>query len=93
MMDFSPDTLRSHFADLTGQREKIDAKLVPLREELDKLAAGDTDLSVKKAQARERQVREQIVKLQGELAPIEQERAAVARALGGKTGTPDEAKE
>lgn len=85
-MDFSPDKLRAHFAALTGKREKIDTELVPLRAELDKLAAGDTKLSVKAARSREVEVRARIKALQGKLFPVENERAAVARALGGKTG-------
>jgi chromosome segregation ATPase len=85
-MDFSPDNIRERFHDLTAQRAKIDAKLNPLRAELDELAAGDTKLSVKAARAREAKVREQIRGFQNQLFPIENERAACARALGGKTG-------
>lgn len=85
-MDFRPETLRKRFKELTGERAKIDKKLVPLRAELDALVAGDTKLTVKQANAREAEIRPQIVKLQTTLSPIEMERAAVARALGGKTG-------
>lgn len=85
-MDFSPDKLRAHFKTLTAQREKIDAKLEPLHAELNSLVAGDTDLSVKKAHAREAVIRTKIKELQAERYPLEMERAAVARALGGKTG-------
>lgn len=85
-MDFTPEKLRAHFKELTGKREEIDAKLVPLRAELDDLVAGKTELTVAKAQRREATIRERIKALQAELYPIEQERAAVARALGGKTG-------
>lgn len=82
-MDFSPDKIRARFHELTQQREKIDAKLVPLRAKLDK--AGGRDMTP----AAEAKLRADIVKLQHELAPIEQERAACARALGGKTGEPE----
>lgn len=84
-MDFSPEKLRGHFGKLTGERGRIDKKLEPARAELDALVAGDTKLSVKAAQTREAKLREQIKALQDELYPIEMERAAVARALGGKT--------
>jgi chromosome segregation ATPase len=87
-MDFSPDKIRSRFHELTANRAKIDAKLDPLREELADLIAGNTKLSVKAARTREEKVRARIVELQVELAPIENERAACARALGGKTGEP-----
>ena len=79
--DFSPDALRKRFHSLSDQRAKIDAKLEPLRAKLD---AG----SGKTASADEKATRDQIVKLQAELAPIEQERAALARALNGNTGLP-----
>jgi len=87
-MDFAPEKLRARFHELTAERAKIDAKLDPARAELDALVAGETDLTVKKAKAREAKLREQIVALQDQLFPIENERAAVARALGGKTGEP-----
>lgn len=90
MLDLSPDALRKHFAVLTRKRETIDTKLDPLRAELDSLVAGDTKLSVKGAQKREAEVRKQIVELQAKLFPIENERAATARALGGKTSEPTE---
>jgi hypothetical protein len=86
-MDFSPEKLRAHFADLTKKHDAITAKLQPLRDELD--ALGGSDLSVSDARKREEKLRPQIVKHQQELAPIEAERAAVARALGGKTSTPE----
>lgn len=85
-MDFSPEKLRAHFADLTKRRDVIDAKLDPLREELDQIVAGKVDLTLAKAQKREAVIREKIKGLQAERYPVEMERAAVARALGGKTG-------
>lgn len=83
-MDFSPDALRKHFNALTAKRVKIDARLDPLRSELNAMVAKDSYSH--KAEAA---LREKIVKLQQELAPIENERAAVARALGGQTGVPE----
>ena len=79
-MDFSPEALREHFWKLTVKREAIDRKLDPLREKLNK--AGGRDMT----EAAEAKLRQQIRDLQNELAPIENERAAVARALGGQTG-------
>jgi hypothetical protein len=89
MTDFSPDKLRKHFKDLTAKSEAIDKKLQPLRDELDALVAGDGVVTVKEARKREAVIRPKIVALQEEQFPIEMERAATARALGGKTGTPD----
>lgn len=87
-MDFSPESLRKHWNELTKKREAIDAKLVPARAELDELAAGDHKLGAKAAMKREAELRGEIVTLQRKLAPIETQRAAVARALGGKTSEP-----
>ncbi len=82
--DFSPESLRKHFHALSKKRAKIDAKLDPKRSELNALVAKDS--YSRKAEAK---LREEIIKLQHELAPIENERAAVSRALGGKTGVPE----
>lgn len=89
-MDFSPKALRAQFHKLTGQHDAIQKKLQPLRDELDGLVAGDNDISVKKAREREAAIRPKIKAFQEELYPIEMERAALARALGGKTGSPDD---
>lgn len=90
MADFDPKSLRKQFHSLTAKHDAIQKKLQPLRDELDGLVAGDGDVSVKKAREREAALRPKIKDLQNELYPIEMERAAVARALGGKTGSPDE---
>lgn len=87
-MDFSPETIRARFADLTAESAKLDTKRVPLQDELAALVAGDTDLTVKKAREREAAVRAKIIEINDQLFPIEQERALCARALGGKTGEP-----
>lgn len=87
-MDFSPDKLKARFEELSAKRAAVDKKLDPARAELNELAAGDTKLSHGDAIKREAKLRADIVKLQAELAPIENERAAVARALGGQTGVP-----
>lgn len=85
-IDFSPEALRARFEELTAANEAITADLQPLRDELADLTAGDTKLSVRNAIARERAIREQIKAFQEQLFPIEMERAACARALGGRTG-------
>lgn len=89
-MDFSPEKLRKHFKDLTAKHDQIQAKLQPLRDELDRVVAGEGNITVKAARAKELKLRPKIRDLQNELYPIEMERAVVARALGGKTGTPGE---
>lgn len=85
-MDFSTETLRTRFHELTAQRAVIDAELDPLRAELDAIVAGTADMSLSAARARETVVRARIVELQAELFPIEQERGNCARALNGLTG-------
>jgi predicted nucleic acid-binding Zn-ribbon protein len=84
-MDFSPDTLRKRFAKLTKESDALEAKLAPLRSELNDVVAGKGNITVLQASKREADLRPKIRKLQEELAPIEMERAAIARALGGKT--------
>jgi len=91
-LDFSPENLRKHFHALTAKRVKIDAKLDPLRRELNELVAGTgaaAKLTLVAASKREEVVRAEIVKLQRQLAPIENERAALANALKGQTGIPE----
>jgi hypothetical protein len=88
--DLSPKKLREHFADLTAKSLKLEAKLEPLRAELDAVVAGEGDITVVEARKREGALRPKIRDLQEQLAPIEMQRAAVARALGGKTSEPAE---
>jgi predicted nucleic acid-binding Zn-ribbon protein len=85
-MDLSPEKLRAEFWKKTAEREKINAKLDPLRDELNGLVAGDKKLTAAQSKTREVKVRDQISALQTELAPIERDRATLARALGGQTG-------
>lgn len=89
-MDFSPEALRKQFKTLTAKAESLEAKLAPLRDELNAVVAGAGNITVRRAQDREAKLRPQIRKLQEQLAPIEMERAAIARALGGKTSEPAE---
>lgn len=87
-MDFSPETLRARFHELSAERKLIDAELDPLRAELNAIVAGEADMTLGEARERERVVRVKIIELQQKLYPIEMERGACARALGGKTGVP-----
>ena len=89
MVDFSPENLRKRFRELTKKSDALEAKLAPLREELNNVVAGKGNITVLQASKRETEIRPQIVKLQKELAPIEMERAALARALGGRTSGPE----
>jgi len=77
-MDFSPDKLRARFAELTKKYEAVDAKRTKLQQERD----GKVD---KLSMAELRSYADKIKKLHAEAAPIEEERAAIARALGGRT--------
>lgn len=77
-MDFAPEKLRARFAELTEQHDKLDAKRTALQSE--------RDSKVDKAPEKDiRSYRDRIIKLHNEIAPIEMERAAISRALGGKT--------
>jgi chaperonin cofactor prefoldin len=84
-MDFSPKNLKKHFDALTAKHDKIQEKLQPLRDELDAVVAGEGNITVKQARKKEETLRPKIKALQAELAPIENERAAVAKALGGRS--------
>lgn len=80
-MDFAPDKLRKRFAELTEQHDKLDAKRTALQLERD----GKVDTHPEKDI---RAYRGRIIKLHNEIAPIEEERGIISRALGGKTGEP-----
>lgn len=79
-MDLSPENLRARFAMLGEQREAMLAASSPLREQRDTIArtlqAQIADLDV------------QIRAAEDGLFDVDQERALIARALGGKTGEP-----
>lgn len=90
-MDFSPETLRARFHELTAASEPDRAERDLLWTELDTIMSGETALTVAEAHAREAEIRARIRELHELLAPIEGERATCARALGGKTGEPVEA--
>jgi hypothetical protein len=77
-MDYNPEKMRARFHDLTAKDAKIRAKADPLREARDKVAA---------RHAKEIAVHNKKVRAAEEgLFDIEQERAMLARALGGRVG-------
>lgn len=80
-MDFRPDALRKRFHDLGLLREQILARTTPLRE------ARDSILQTAEAQAKVLADEFLRIEHEGGLYDIDQERAVIARALGGKTGT------
>lgn len=78
-MDLSPDKLRKRFAELSKKYDGIDAKRTKLQRErdrkVDKVPAPKLD----------KDYGDRIRKLHAEAVPIEEERAMISRALGGKT--------
>lgn len=76
-MDFSPDKLRARFAELTKQYEAKDAKRAPIQAERDKYM----ETVGKKLAGFDDRIRA----ANKGLYEIEMERAAISRALGGKT--------
>lgn len=77
-MEMNPDKLRKRFHDLTAQAAKIRAKSDPIRAKRDK-AQKDYMESIGKQN-------EALKKAEDGLFEIEQERAMIARALGGRVG-------
>jgi predicted nucleic acid-binding Zn-ribbon protein len=79
MVDLSnQDETRARFWELTQKAEKMRAKSGPLRDQHD-------DLIRSQAKAR-KTLEDKISTAEKGLFDIEQERAALARALGGQTG-------
>lgn len=85
-MDFSPKALRAQWKAKLAEKEALDKKLDVLRAEWNGLAAGDGGVTVTEATSRKEKLRPKIVALQEQLYPIDMELAALARALGGRTG-------
>lgn len=79
---FNPETMRKRFHELGKKRDGILAKTMPLRAQRDKV--------VQEADAKAKALAAQYLKIEKDegLYDIEMERGALARALGGKTGTP-----
>ena len=80
-MDLSADTLRKQFAKLTKDHDAIRAKSTRLRDSYDALVQAN--------RAKEDKAAAEIKKAEDGLFDIEQERAAIARALGGRTSEPE----
>ena len=76
------DEMRKRFHELGAKREEILARTTPLREKRDAL--------VQEYAPRVRELEKEIrkVETEGGLFDLDQERAALARALKGKTGEP-----
>ncbi len=79
-MDLNPESLRARFALLGEQRDGMIAMSAPLRDQRDAIA--------RDAQAEIKALDEQIENAEAGLFDLDQERALIARALGGKTGLP-----
>lgn len=77
----SPDTMRKRFHELCEQRDAQRAKADPIRTERDKLAVAQA-AEMAKANAK-------VAKAEEGLYDIEQEMAALVRAVGGKMGEPE----
>lgn len=82
-MDFDPDQMRARFHQLTAKGQAIRDKAGPIRAARDKAVqrhAAEIDKHNKKVRAAEKGLYE-----------IDQERAMLARALGGRVGEADAA--
>jgi hypothetical protein len=78
MTDFTPEALRARFAALTEQRDTVAAVSEPLRTRRDAIAAqAAADLAALDVEIRAAETG---------LFDLDQERAMIARALGGRTG-------
>lgn len=77
-MDLKPENLRARFVELGDQRDAMLIASGPLREQRDAIA--------QTAQAQIVDLDRQIRAAEDGLFDIDQERALIARALGGKTG-------
>ena len=75
---FDPDTMRARFHELTVKRADVLAVSAPLRAKRDEATAA--------YEAVVRPIEAQVRQIEAPLYGIDQERAVIARALGGKTG-------
>jgi uncharacterized coiled-coil DUF342 family protein len=83
-ISFHPDALRKRFHELGKEREKIVAAAQPLREQRDVMHR-----QIDEIRTAMRPLNEQIKAVEAPLYDVDVERGAIAKALGGKTGTPD----
>lgn len=82
-MDLNTENLKARWAELTPLFEEKDAARNERWAVINSIADGSFKGSLAEAQAMDAQLREEIKTLHAEIVPIEQERAIVARALGG----------
>ena len=73
---YSPEAMQARLDELNTAKSAYDAKLDPLRDELDAM--------VKRHASDEAALRAKIVKAREGLVEIERERGTLAKALGGK---------
>ena len=85
-MDMTPEALRARFAELTPLFEEKDAARNARWAVLASITDGAFDGTLAEARETEATLRAEIVALHAEIAPIETERAMIARALSGQTG-------
>lgn len=81
-MDLTPENLRARFAELGEQRDAMLVASGPLREQRDEIA--------REAQAQIADLDTEIRAAELGMFDLDQERALIARALGGKTGSADQ---
>lgn len=81
-MDFSPEKMRARYAELTAKGEEIRAKAAPMREARDAFA--------NEARDKELAMNAEIAEVEAGLGQIDNERALISRALGGKVAMPVE---
>lgn len=82
-MDLTPENLRARFAELGEQRAAMLTASGPLREQRDEIARA--------LQAQIADIDTQIRAAELGMFDLDQERALIARALGGKTGSTEQA--
>lgn len=75
-----PEEMRARFHELTRAKEAIEAKARPLRAERERL--------MREHEAKVKALEAQYKTIEATLPEIDTERAALARALKGKTGEP-----
>ena len=78
---FDPAAMRARFHDLTKQSGEIRKAAEPLRTARDEALASIV--------SRVKELETEIKRIEAPLFALEQERAMIARALSGKTGTPE----
>jgi hypothetical protein len=78
---FTPEAMRARFHELKAQREAIKAVSDPIRAE--------RDAHVQAARAKEDELTAALKAAEEGLFDLDMEMAALARALNGKTGSPE----